>query len=80
MGNPFGSKPSPEFKRLLSMRPGDVAEIAHGDRFCVQQGRAKNSCSITKMVWRANRRLSDRVYKARHVREGLVVVRCLPQG
>lgn len=80
MGNRFGNKGSPEYRTIVEMRPGDVERIAHPDRYCVQQGRGKNSCSITRMVWNINRRHSDRVYRARHEGEGVVVVRCIPAG
>ena len=58
------------------MRIGDLARIPHGDLYCVQKGRRKNSCAITKMVWRANQRYPDRVLKVKHVSDGAVEVRC----
>ena len=71
-------RPSPQWQMILAMGPGDVKRIPHGDLYCVQQGRKKNSCAITKMVWRANQRYTDRVFRAKHVADGTVEVSCYP--
>ena len=68
-----GRKPSPQYQTILAMEPRALKRIPHGDLY-----HARRSCTIIKMVWRANQRYTDRVFRAKHVADGTVEVSCYP--